>query len=100
MKHCEHVILMFSEQTDYSLVFYVNDVCLLITCIIYLFLDVNMEQTGENVWKSLKQIISIPAITFFGLCFLMGFQWGIHDTYLLIYLDEEMGASTEFISKR
>jgi hypothetical protein len=56
-------------------------------------------KSGEKVLKSLKKIASPSALNFFGIVFLAGFQWGIHDTYLFVYLDEELEASSQLISK-
>ena len=49
--------------------------------------------------KSLIKIINLPTINFFLIVFLLGFQWGINDTYIAIYLDEAMGASSQLIGK-
>ncbi len=38
------------------------------------------------------------AINLFCLVFIIGFQWGIRDSYLAIYLQEDLGADSAFIS--
>lgn len=54
------------------------------------------EQKKENR-KSLKQLISGPALIFFGIIFHGGLLWGVHDTYVAVYLTEYLGASSQLI---
>lgn len=91
---------IFVGKTNYDIAFYISDGFIVATAVLVLFLDVRLEKSGQKVWKSLKQIVSLPALLFLGLVFINGFLWGIHDTYLLIYLDETMEASSQLISTK
>lgn len=88
-----------TEEVDYSLAFYIYDGSIVCMCICALFLKISMEKTGEKSTKQLKKIFSKPAWNLFAFCFLMGFAWGIHDSFLYVYLQEELGASSAEISK-
>ncbi len=49
--------------------------------------------------KSLGKMMTLPAMNFFVLALLAGFQWGIHDSYLAIHLQEDLGASSQLYSE-
>ena len=91
--------ILYAEYADYSLAFYIAAGFLTFTSVLILFLDVRVPETGERVLKSLKKIISPPALILFAFAFLFGFSWGIHDTYLFIYLQEDLGADSALISE-
>lgn len=87
------------DETDYSLSFYICDGFVLLSCFFALFLTITMEQTGERMVKSLKKIFSKPALNLFALSFFSGMSWGINDTYLYVYLQEDLKASSALISE-
>ena len=93
-------ILVVSEETDYSILFYVCDSCLVVAAIMTLWLQVEMEKSGQTTKDALKKLWTRPAIIFFALVFLYGYGWGVRDTYLFAYLGDELGASSSLISKR
>ncbi len=39
------------------------------------------------------------ALNFFAIVFILGIQWGVRDGYLAIYLQEDLGADSDFISE-
>lgn len=89
----------YAGETNYNVAFYIADGAFVVTATVAFFLKIDMKRSDEKGLKALKNIVSLPALNFFALVFVMGFQWGIHDTYLLVYLDEEMEASSSLISK-
>ena len=54
------------------------------------------QRTKENR-RALRDLVNPSALIFFGILFGGGAMWGIHDTYLLIYLQNDLGASSQFI---
>ena len=63
----------------------------------------NPERSWSEIIKensmALKKLFNLPALIFFGILFHGGALWGVHDTYLLIYLQNELGASSKLVSK-
>lgn len=86
------------DEIYYSLAFYVADGFFLLGCLLSLKLDVTLERTGEKTSKSLGQLITKPSVLLFILVGINGLGWGIHDSYLNVYLQEELGSPTDFIS--
>ena len=91
-------IKYLSEFTDYSMAFYIASGFLFATCVLVLFLEIKVPKTGEKPFKSLKKIINPSSLLLFFFGFLFGYTWGIHDTFLFIYLQEDLGASSQLIS--
>jgi hypothetical protein len=88
------------------------DGCLFMALLISLKLKVTMghgdssdDGTGgldmkkKETIKALRQLVSPSAIIFFGLIFNGGLLWGVHDTYLHLYLQEYLGASSQMLGK-
>ena len=91
-------LILFSESTDYSMLFYIQDICLAISIALCFFLDINMDRSGQPTKDALKRIVSKPALLFFLLLTFNGTMWGVHDTFLLAYWSEDLGASSSLIS--
>ena len=86
------------ESTDYTILFYIQDICLAISIVFVLTLDVRMERSGQKTLEALKNIWSRPAMILFTMLTLVGAMWGIQDTYAIAYLSDEQGASSQLIS--
>ena len=56
----------------------------------------NRPQTTK---ESLKKLWTKPAVILFLFVFTLGYGWGVRDTYLFAYLQDELGASSSLISK-
>ena len=89
------------EENNYSAAYYFYDACLVVALLISLKLKVsvgdptvesneNNDKKKKEHRKALKQLFSWPALIFFGIIFHGGLLWGIHDTYISIYLQEEL----------
>ena len=88
------------RRLDYSIAFYISDGFLLLTVLIAILkLNVTVQKTGQPIMTSLQSVISVPSLLLFFLVSLAGFGWGIHDTYLYVYLNEELKAPTAYMSK-
>ena len=83
-----------------SSLFYACDLFLVIAAIMTLWLKVEMKKSGQTTKESLKKIWTKPAIIFFTFMMILGYGWGVRDTYLFAYLQDELGASSSLISKR
>ena len=92
--------LMLAEETNYSILFYASDVFLVIGAIMTLWLKVEMEKSGQTTKESLKMLWTRPTIIFFSFMLILGYGWGVRDTYLFAYLQDELGASSSLISKK
>ncbi len=103
--------IFVSEENDYKIAFYLYDGCLFLALLISLKLKVTLGSGGDEgeneidlkkkrkkeTREALKQIFSKPALIFFGLLFNNGLLWGVVDAYVLVYLQEYLGASSEMI---
>ena len=83
---------------DYSVAYYIFGTFLVLSGISALKVDVRREKADEKVTKSLKKLFTSPAITLFTLAAFHGVTWGLCDSYLYVYLEEELGASSSLIS--
>ena len=90
---------MITESTDYSILFYVSDGCFLAVCILSLWLTVTMKRSALTTTESLKKIWNKASIIFFTLLFTWGLIYGVRDTYVVPYLSDDLGASSQLISK-
>eukprot|EP00094_Tigriopus_californicus_P000307 TCALIF_00297-PA protein Name:"Protein of unknown function" AED:0.27 eAED:0.27 QI:0/0.75/0.4/0.8/1/1/5/0/457 len=86
------------DEINYALAFYAADGFLFVACLLSLKLDVTLEKTGQKVSKSLGQLITKPSVLLFVLVGINGLGWGVHDSYLNVYLQEYLDAPTAFIS--
>ena len=71
--------------------FYVADIFILIAFCMSIKLNVVLEDTGENVGKSLRKIFTIPSFVFFNMLFISGMNYGVESSYVYIYLKEDLG---------
>ena len=91
-------------ENDYSLAFYVFDGFLIGAIILSLKLKVTMvhsegqTKTMSQRLAELMEILNAPAILFFAIIFFGGFVWGVYDTYLLLYLQDELKATSQLLS--
>ena len=89
----------FPESTDYSVLFYIFDGCLVVVLVLSFWLKVSMKRSGLTTKQSLKKIWNKASLIFFSILFIMGTLYGVKDTYLVPYLTDDLGASSQLISK-
>ena len=99
MKTAE-VRIVISESTDYSILFYILDGCLLAVCVLSLWLTVTMRKSALTTTESLKKIWNKASLLFFTLLFMWGLIYGVRDTYVVPYLSDDLGASSQLISQQ
>ena len=90
---------MITESTDYSILFYMLDGCLLAVCVLSLWLTVTMRKSALTTTESLKKIWNKASLLFFTLLFMWGLIYGVRDTYVVPYLSDDLGASSQLISQ-
>jgi len=86
-------------ESDYSLNFYVAD-CMMVFCAAMTLLTLNVHvKTGENqsMIKNLKKMANPAIMIYFGLVLITGICFGTTDTYVNLYLQEELGAPSSMI---
>ena len=97
---------LFLAENDYSMAFYVSDAFYLVALLVSLTVKVNMGSENQNISKkqkkkenrkAIKQLFTPSAWIFFAMIFQGGLMWGIKDTYLFVYFQENLGASSQFI---
>ena len=98
------------EENDYSIAFYAYDACLLVALLISLKLKVTMNATdnsdGDKKQKKkenrqeIRELFNSSALIFFAIIFQGGLMWGVRDTYLFIYLQEELKASSQLLGNQ
>ena len=89
---------MITESTDYSILFYMLDGCLFAVCVLSLWLTVTMRKSALTTTESLKKIWNKASLIFFTLLFMWGLIYGVRDTYVVPYLSDDLGASSQLIS--
>ena len=87
-----------SKTEGYELLFYINDGFIVATALFVLGLKVKKIKTGEQTLDSLKMILTKPALLLYGLVAVFGFGWGVENSFLAVYLQESMHATTRIIS--
>ena len=92
--------IVISESTDYSILFYILDGCLLAVCVLSLWLTVTMRKSALTTTESLKKIWNKASLLFFTLLFMWGLIYGVRDTYVVPYLSDDLGASSQLISQQ
>ncbi len=122
---CDHnslyVICMFAEENDYSLAIYVGDGFLFLALLISTKLKVTLrpetdaaddakstkdhdkkneeQQRRKETRNALLKIINPTTLIFFGLVFTNGLVRGVDGTYVSLYLQDELGASSQLLGK-
>ena len=89
---------MITESTDYSILFYMLDGCLFAVCVLSLWLTVTMRKSALATTESLKKIWNKASLIFFTVLFMWGLIYGVRDTYVVPYLSDDLGASSQLIS--
>ena len=94
---------IFSEETDYSKSVYFFNAILAFVIVVAIFLKVNLRNEAEKNKtekekkkehrKQLKKLFTPSILIFLALVASSGLSWGIKDSYLNIYLVQEMNAS-------
>ncbi len=79
--------------------YYCMDAILVVVVAITCFIDVKIEKSSESDWKALKKFMQPVFLIFFGLNLILGTTFGVADTYVAVFLEEEFGASSELIGK-
>ncbi|XP_065567359.1 uncharacterized protein LOC136031641 isoform X3 [Artemia franciscana] len=83
---------------DYSVIFYFSDVFLFIVILLVWKLDVKAEKTQGSFFKNLQKLITIPEIpVFLFFMVLLGSNWGLTDSYLFIFLTDELNAPVSLL---
>ncbi len=88
-----------AATNDYTLAYYVNDACLVLTCIVVLKLHVKKHESVEKTSAALKKIFSVPAVLMFVILGMYGFMFGARDSLYAIYLQVEEKFSKKFQRK-
>ena len=91
---------MITESTDYSILFYMLDGSILAVCVLSLWLNVTMRKSALTTTESLKKIWNKASLLFFTLLFMWGLIYGVRDTYVVPYLSDDLGASSQLISQQ
>ena len=94
---------IFSEETDYSRSVYFFNAILGFVIVVAIFLKVNLRKEADESKterekkkehrKQLKKLFTPSILIFLALVASSGLSWGIKDSYLNIYLVQEMNAS-------
>ena len=59
-----------------------------------------MKRSAETTKESFKRIWNKASMIFFSFLFVMGMVIGVKDTYVVPYLTDELGASSQLISEK
>ena len=87
------------DETNYQLVYYFSDGCAAVSCLlVIIFLKINVEKTKHTLFGAFKRIANPATGVFLLIMLTLGFGFAIM-TYLLVYLQEEMQASSAMIGR-
>ena len=86
--------------------YFVADGILLLTFLVCIIL-VDFESTDEDakdlqvqepLLKALPKLFTVPFLVLIFGVFVTGLQWGIHDSFLFLYLQEDLKADSKLLS--
>lgn len=92
-------------SSDYSLMYYVADGIMLLCMIVIMWkFNVKAERKKESSselsgLRALPKLLSIPSMVLALGVATTGLQWGVHDTFLFLYLQNDLGASSALIAR-
>ena len=87
-------------ETDYQMTYYVSDGFLAVCCIIIIvFLNVKAETHKQNAFHAFKRIANPASGAFVIIMIVSGIGIGVMSSYGIVYLQEEMEASSSMIGK-
>ena len=93
-------LILLSVETNYQNVYYFSDATLGITIlVVMLFLDIKVEKNKESFVHSFKNIFNPASAIFLLLVFGLGIPFGVGGSYGIIYLQEDLQASSTMIGK-
>ena len=91
--------IVIPESTDYSILFYILDGSCVVVCVLSFWLTVTIRKSALTTTESLKKIWNKASLILFSLLFIWGVVMGVKDTYLVPYLADDLGASSQLISE-
>ena len=90
--------ITISEPTDYSALFYIMAGFKLSAAVLVFWLTVKRDKSLQSTRESLKKIWNKPGLLLFSFLFILGFAQAVKDTYVIPYLTDDLGASSQLIS--
>jgi MFS family permease len=80
-------------QPNYLVPFISHDVFLLVGMVLLIFTDLNVQLPKSTGFKGMKKIFSsLDVCVFLVLMFVIGSLWGFIETFLFVYLKDDMSA--------
>ena len=71
----------------------------LLAAALMIWLNVTMERSGQSTVDALKKIWNKSALVVFTLLLILGMQWGVQDSFVLVHLTDDLGASSQLTSE-
>ena len=75
------------------------DGCFVTVVILSFWIQVSIQKSALTTKQSLKKIWNKASLILFSFLFIMGAVIGVKDAYVVPYLTDELGASSQMISK-
>ena len=72
----------------------------LLAAALMIWLNVTMERSGQSTVDALKKIWNKSALVVFTLLLILGMQWGVQDSFVLVHLTDDLGASSQLTSEQ
>ena len=92
--------------SNYLNTYWVSDGILFLAFIVCIFLvdfeandkEIIESQPQEPLGKALPKLFSVPFLVLMFGIFVSGLQWGVHDSFLFLYLKEDLNADSDLLS--
>jgi hypothetical protein len=88
-----------TEEAVYQVSVFSADIFYLISAFLIAGLNINMDDVKKDttMLKSFQSVLNPPIVILLSMALFKGFNYGFKQAFLIIYLQEELGASPELI---
>lgn len=91
-------ITYISVETNYQMVYYLSDGFVVVSClIVIMFVHVKAEKHKQSIFHAFMRISNPATGVYLLIMLILGMGMGIFQTYLMVYLQEDLKASSAMI---
>ena len=67
--------------------------------VVVIFLEVHVEKNKQNIFRALKRVMNPAMVVFLSIMFLAGIGQGVYFSYVIVYIQEDLQASSAMVGK-